>query len=220
MFVLTQRIRDANHGGGFFGAIIYGPQRLGKSSYAIQTLKQIYGDWDVALDHTLFDLREVVERIEGVSGDRIPVICWDDAGVHANKMLYFANRGLTQYLQHLIDVVGINLGSLLITTPSPENLLKALRGYEFHRIKIYRRDGYGGRIAVGYQSSLFPSGMRLIRRKFRDEFKVKLPDDVWQKYLKKRQSYLKVAIENLRKFAFPRRKTRKRKTVKPPQNDI
>lgn len=201
-FVMADKIRAATTGGGFVGFIVYGPQRIGKSSYALQSLKEVYGSWDLALKYTLFDIRDVIREIRGAvkSDVRLPAIMWDDCGVHGGKMLYFSNRKLTEYLQNLVDVIGINLGGLVMTTPSPSNLLKALRGYEFYRVKIFIRDGSGGRRAIGYMSSLLPSGTRIIHRKYSDFYNVQLPDDVWAKYLKKRKSYLAVALEGFEKF--------------------
>jgi len=201
-FVLTRRIMKAYGGGDFVGAVIYGSQRIGKSSYALQVLHQVYEDWDRVLKYCLFDLRDVVNVLsDAVKKDvKIPALIWDDAGVHGNKMLYFSNRRLVEYLSDLLDVVGTHLGGLLITTPSPAKLLRVIRGYEFYRIKIFRRDESYGRIAVGYRLSLYPSGAMRIRRVFRDEYRVKIPDDVWDEYQKKRKSYLNVALKNLGKY--------------------
>jgi len=184
----------------FVGAIIYGGQRLGKSSYAAQILYDIYQDWGLVNEYMLFELGDVVELLDRANRERrkLPVICWDDCGVHANKLVYFQDRLLVQYLGNLMDVVGLNLGGLLMTTPSPLNLLRTLRGYEFLRIKVYRRDQYNGRIAVGYQSVLLPSGSRIIRREFKDNYNVLLPDEFYLPYLNKRQAYLDTAIARLR----------------------
>jgi hypothetical protein len=201
-FVLSSKIHEAVKQDGFVGAIVYGAQRLGKSSYSAQVLYDIYRDWDIVQDHIVFNLSDVVSILHRASKERrkIPALCWDDCGVHGNKLIYFQDRLLVQYLGNLMDVVGLNLGGFLMTTPSPLNLLRTLRGYEFLRIKIYRRDKYNGRIAVGYQSILLPSGTRLIKREFKDNFNVLLPDQFWFPYLDKRQGYLDVAIDKLQEL--------------------
>jgi len=201
-FVLAKYIRQAVANDGFVGAIVYGRQRLGKSSYGLQVLHEIYGDWETALKYCLFDLRDVVDVLEKSvkSDEKIPALMWDDCGVHGNKMLYFSNRNLVRYLNSLLDVVGINLGGLILTTPSPANVLRALRGYEFYRAKVFIRDDSGGRRVVGYQSSLLPSGSRIIRRKFSDFYNVMLPNEVWEKYQHQRKRYLTVALKGLREF--------------------
>ena len=201
-FVLGHQIARAIKHDGFVGAIIYGAQRLGKSSYAAQVLYDIYGDWGIVQDNIVFNLSDVVNILSMASKERrkIPALCWDDCGVHGNKLIYFQDRLLVQYLGNLMDVVGLNLGGFLMTTPSPLNLLRSLRGYEFYRIKVYRRDQYNGRMAVGYQSVLLPSGTRLIKREFKDNFNVLLPDSFWYPYLDKRQKYLDVAIDKLQEL--------------------
>jgi len=203
MFVLAQKIERALKDDGFQGCIVYGPQRLGKSSYCAKVMYQILGDWELVNRYMLFELSDVVELLETANRNRekLPVICWDDAGIHANKLVYFQDRLLVQYLSNLLDVIGLSLGGLLITTPSPLNLLRAIRGYEFMRVKVNRRDAYNGRVAIGYQAVLLPSGTRLIKREFKDNFNVMLPDDFWRTYLRKRQGYLDVAISKLRELA-------------------
>jgi hypothetical protein len=153
------------------------------------------------LNYTLFDLHDVVNTLQHAisSGEKIPALNWDDAGVHANKLLYFGDRKLVQYLTNLVDVIGVGLGGLIITTPSPNNLLRSLRGYEFYRIKIYR-DKLAQRHATGYMSNLMPSGMRIIHREFTDYFNVLLPNEFWSEYVPKRKSYLSEALSNLSQF--------------------
>jgi len=198
-FVLADKINQAINQNGFVGAIVYGGQRLGKSSYALKTAYQIYGDWDKVNECVLYKLSDVVKVIKDAinGGYKVPCIIWDDAGVHANRLLYFAERDLVRYLENMLDVIGTHVSSLILTTPNPLNLLLAIRGFEFYRIKVYRKDAYNGRYAVGYNSVLLPSGTRLIRREFSDNYNVRLPDDFYAKYMIKRNGYLKDAINQL-----------------------
>jgi len=198
-FVLSTKIAKAIKDDAFIGGIIYGAQRLGKSSYAAQVMYEFYEDWGAVNEHILFRLEDVVAMLQDSLKARrkIPVLCWDDAGIHANKLIYFSERRYVQYLSNLLDVVGLYLGALLITTPSPMNLLAAIRGYEFYRLKVYRRDAYNGRFAVGYQSVLLPSGTRIIKREFKDNYNVRLPDEFWTQYLVKRETYLDEGLRKL-----------------------
>jgi len=199
--VLASRILEAYEKDDFIGALVYGPHRIGKSTYAALVLHEIYQDWDEVLKHMLFDIRDVIRTLRDAQKhhQKIPALVWDDCGVHANKMLYFSNRRLVQSLQQMLDVVGLTVSGFIFTTPSPANVLRVLRGYEFYRIKVVKRDEYNGRVAIGYQQSLLPSGMRIIRRKFRDNFQAILPDDVWKEYVKQRQKYLNFALKELEK---------------------
>jgi len=202
-FVLTGQIEQAIRQDGMVGCVIYGPQRQGKSSYGLQVLYQVYGNWPDVLSHTLFRLEDVIALIEQAieTDTKVKALLWDDAGIHAGRLKYFSNRNLVEYLENLLDTCGLYVHALLMTSPSVLSLLKCLRTYEFYRTKIYRRDSSYGRFAVSYSSTLLPSGTRLIHRKFRDNYCVKLPDDVWAEYLTKRRGYLKEAVSQLKNLA-------------------
>lgn len=181
------------------GAIIFGGQRVGKTSYALQILYDIYQDWDITLGLCFFRLEDII----GFLRDRIklkmtiPALLWDDTGVHGNKMLFYTQRTMAEYLQNLFDVIGTITQGILMTTPNPENLLKAIRGYEFHRIKIIKANSNYRRMAKGYKNILLPSGTRRIRRDFEDTFDVRIPNDVYKDYIITRNSYLDSALDNL-----------------------
>ena len=170
--ILSGLIQQALVRDQFIGAIIYGSQRTGKSSYASKVMYEIYQDWDLVNQYMLFKLEDVVGVLEDATerGEKIPCFCWDDCGVHGNNLLYFSNRDLVQYLGDLLDVAGISVGGVLMTTPSPLKLLKVIRGYEFYRVKVTNRNSSTGRRAVGYQSILLPSGTRMIKREYEDTF--------------------------------------------------
>lgn len=200
--VLATEIKQAIKNDQFVGAIIYGQQRMGKSSYAAKVMYEIYQDWDMVNLHMLFKLDDVVRLLEEATdrGIRIPCFCWDDCGVHGNKLLYFQERTLVQYLGDLLDTAGISVGGILMTTPSPFKLLAVIRGYEFYRVKVTAKNTSHGRRAVGYKSILLPSGTRLIRRVYSDEFNVMLPEEFWGSYVAKRRSYLQFGLRQLRKL--------------------
>lgn len=199
---MVGRIEDALDGSGFVGGIIFGNQRIGKSSYALQVMKEIYGSWDKAIEHTHFELDDVLDALSGSLdvGEEIPVLLWDDGGVHASKHLFWSDRKKTQLLQSLLDTCGYHLGCLLITTPSPNNLLKCLRDYEFYRVKITRKNEYWGRNALGYRNIMLPSGASFIKKVFQDSFSCKLPDGVHGEYQDMRSKYTKEAVRHLKEY--------------------
>lgn len=195
-FVLAREIMERS---AFTGAIVYAKQRLGKSSYALQVLYDVYGDWDTVLKHTFFKIEDILDFLTTALKERrkINVILWDDAGVHANKLVYFSNKDYAQYLQNLFDVLGTACRGIILTTPTPGNLLKSLRDYEFLRVKIIKANGNGRRIAKGYGQNLMPSGMTRVFRSFEDNYSVKLPEEMYQKYLPMREGFYIEALSNL-----------------------
>lgn len=196
-YVLAKRIIDSP---AMTGAIIYGGQRIGKSSYSLLVAYDILRDWDSVLDCTFFRLEDITKALRKAINEDIimPVIIWDDSGIHASKQLYFTKKNLTMYLQALTDVVGTACKGLLLSTPNPDSLLKSIRGYEFYRIKITRINQGYDRIATGYKSVMLPSGTRNIQKDFKDVYNCIIPDDeAYARYSKMRKSYLKDALDNL-----------------------
>lgn len=196
-FALSKRIMT----NAFTGNIIYASQREGKSSYALQCLYDIYGNWDDVFEHTFFKLEDIIQFLKhAVTHDEIiPVILWDDASVYGGSGLWFKSRDKAGYLQALLDTIGSKVRGILFTTPNPGNLLKSVRSYEFLRTKIIKSDSRGGRIAKGYKNIMLPSTSRRISRNYEDRFNVQLPDDVYKRYNVMRKSYLVEAIANLEK---------------------
>jgi len=207
------------------GAVIYGMQRSGKTMYSLLVMYDFYRDWDVVLDNVFFTLEDLIDAIKkrvlkNFSVEKqIKVICWDDAGVHGSKYLFFRSRQLTEYLQNLFDVVGLAVKAILITTPNPENLLKAIRGYEFYRVKIVKLIN-DNRIAVGYKSSLLPSGKMIVRKVFEDYYNLRIPSDIYKRYLEMREQYLEEAVENLEQFLKGKRWWRKGKEKEGEEKNI
>ena len=198
------------------GAVIYGMQRSGKTMYSLLVMYDFYRDWDKVLDNVFFNLEELISAIKNrvlknfSKEKQLRVICWDDAGVHGSKYLFFRSRQLTEYLQNLFDVVGIAVKAILITTPNPENLLKAIRGYEFYRVRIVKLEGEN-RVAVGYKSMLLPSGKMIIRRVFEDYYNLRIPNDVYNEYFERREQYLEEAISALEEFLAEEEEKRERR---------
>ena len=202
IFRLSELIEQRSE---MLGAVIYGMQRSGKTMYSLLVMYDLYEDWDKVLSNIFFTLEDLISAIKErvltnfSASKQLKVICWDDAGVHGSKYLFFRSRQLAEYLQNLFDVIGLAVKAILITTPNPENLLKAVRGYEFLRVKIRKMDD-GNRVAYGYKSILLPSGKMIVRKIFKDFYNIYIPNDVYKQYLEMREQYLEEAVENLEKF--------------------
>jgi hypothetical protein len=199
-FVLTRYIMERNE---FTGAITYGLQRIGKTSYSVQVLYDIYHDWNEVFRYTLFQMEDVISLLEElVEEDKVlPCFIWDDAGVHAGKSLWFTNKNKVDQLKALFDVIGTATKGIIFTTPNAMDLLKILRSYEFLRIKIakYNSDNY--RVATGYQMITLPSGTQRVSKRFKDQYSVMLPDEFYKRYLPVRKDYLKQALLHIKRNA-------------------
>jgi len=205
-FTLSKNIMIRNE---FTGGIVYGVQRLGKTAYGMKVGFDIFRAechsdvkaWDMVFDHMFFKLGDMVAFLrEKIAHDKKASFClWDDAGLHANKLVYFTDTTFAELIQNLFDVMGIATRGILLTTPVPGNLLKSLRDYEFLKIKISKANSNHARIAKAYTPNLLPSGRVYIGSLFEDRFSKLLPDDVYKRYVPIRSQYLVEALDNLDK---------------------
>lgn len=181
----------------FTGAIVYSLQRLGKSSYAMQAMYELYGNWDDVFANMFYKIDDLtgylIDRVEH-DDPILPAILWDDAGVHANKLLYFQDVGMADLIKRLFDVIGTATKGIILTTPVPGELLKSLRNYQFIKIQIMKGKGANDRIAKGYDNKLLPSGKRYNPTIFEDHYNVLLPNAVFNKYNPIRAGYFKEAL--------------------------
>ena len=122
--LLAQIIRRAWATQGAVTAIIHGERGLGKSTFAMLVLKELYGDWDAALRFTVFDINDVVSMLEG---KRILALHWDDAGVHGSAYRWFTDRELVWLFSALSDVLRTSCAGFIMTVPRPAQVMKPLR---------------------------------------------------------------------------------------------
>ena len=184
----------------FMGATISGMQRLGKSSYALQVMYDIYQDWDKVFANMFFKIDELVSYLSSLvdKGEKVPCILWDDAGVSGSSQVYWTDKELYRYLGALTDVIGTTTRGLLMTTPNPYGLVKTIRSYEWLIVRIIRANSEDARLAKGYRNLMLPSGDRQLKKVFIDQYSTMLPDNVYSKYIKIRRGYNRTVLDAFR----------------------
>ena len=222
-FILAKKIVK-NHPNGFIGAIIEGKRSVGKSSYCIKVMKEVYqtlynlddkAAFEMALNRLLFDMDDVI-RVMKESRQRdemIPVVTWDDAGVHGSNLQWFINMKSMQELKSIMDTVRTAVTGMLLNCPDREGLAKMLRGYNDYIITITKIDTPYTRSARGYNIYKLPSGMKRVYRNFDDRYSCYLPNWVYKKYMKQRMQYLDVALEAVEHMKAKLARRKKRDTV-------
>ena len=204
-FILARRILKA-HPNGFVGAIVEGKRSIGKSSYCIKVMKEVYQTvhscddkeaYEYSLANIIFTMDDIIETLRKSRKTRvmIPVLTWDDAGVGGSSMQWFLNMRGVQSLKAIMDTVRTATTGLLLNCPDREGLTKMLRGYDDYLVTISVLDGWYKRSARGYNVYKLPSGMRRIYRSFDDRYSCYLPKWVYDKYMLQRNSYLDDALK-------------------------
>jgi len=209
-FVLSKKILWAWRSGGFTSAVVEGPRGIGKSSYSMKILFDVYvcmgydpeEAWKMALDRCLYRLDDIVTFLDKSTRKQTPdvVLCCDDAAVFGSSMTYFTNFKMVHLLQSMMDTIRGSVSGLIMTCPNQGQLLSFLRRYDSYIVRInHVEDGGFQRRAAGYLWRTLPSGLKRIYPSFNDFFSCRLPNDIFEKYQKKRRKYNKENIESLKR---------------------
>lgn len=114
-FILAKKtLKERPHG--FLGCQIEGRRGIGKSTYCIKVMKDMYKElygydedeaYKMALKYTLFSIDDIITTVKDArsSGETIPVITWDDAGVHGSSLQWFINMQQVQQLKAITDTI-------------------------------------------------------------------------------------------------------------------
>ena len=121
---LFKLIRDAVDNDGYLWIVVHGPPRSSKSTLALWASYYIYRDWDKVLKSVVFNLSGVMQRIKSGTPERwpslnglhsrVPIIVWDDYGVHSNKA-DTQHSSAFDIFKGAFDCLGTEIGVLLAT---------------------------------------------------------------------------------------------------------
>ena len=208
-FVLSKKILWALRSNGFTSAIVEGPRGIGKSSYALKVFHDAfrclgYNDdaaWDMAMDRILYRINDIITFLDKSTRKHKPELgfIWDDAAVFGSNMVWWLDIKKVHLLQSMLDTVRGSVNSMILTCPSQMQLLKFLRRYDSHIVRItYTSAGGTSRCAKGYIWRSLPSGTQRIYPSYVDNYSCHLPTDVYKRYQRKRKQYNKENITALR----------------------
>ncbi len=211
MLWLAQQILKAYREEGLVTAEIFGPMGVGKTTYALKVMKEVYKElgyedpWDMALKMTFFDIKDSLPVL--LKAKRVPVLAFDDAGIWLDKYAWYEEekRGFVR----LYKMIRSLTAGILFTTPSPEDILKGVRDKTWFKIKIVRNGKTGNTpkaIAKLFRYKIEKKNNDLkpvVKEIALDFFTVRLPDPVYQRYKKLRmEKGIKPQLEEIVKY-FP-----------------
>jgi len=191
---------------GYDQLFIIGEQGCGKTSYALLVAYEVYEDWDEALNHLFFDPAPAFEMMEDAlhTRERIPLLIFDDAGIHFSKYLISINKEgfwKAMMINSLINIIRSVCCATIFTSPD-DDILKELRKKSWIRGKPYMPHGKlnPDRIIRFYKRTTIATG-RVFWKRFNIEDKYYLssiPPDVREKYEKKRMTAVAEVLNTLR----------------------
>ncbi|RLG73710.1 MAG: hypothetical protein DRO14_06425 [Thermoprotei archaeon] len=186
---LASRIIKAYNTQSFISAFAYGHQGVGKTTYALLILYNVYRDWDKVLDNTYFYIETLIPKLKKAlqSGERIPAILLDDAGIWLVK--YSWRKNFSQWFSKLFNLMRTVVAGIIFTSVEVSDIVKFVRDKVIYRISIVRfRDFVEAR---AYRCYITPMLRHYVKKRFIDRFTYDLlPADVRAKYEAKRREAL------------------------------
>jgi len=203
-FITPHLIWDARKNYDFFGGIVKGKLRSGKSSFAIQILAEAYGtpdkpDWNAWKTYLVFKPEEFIEICKEArkSGKQWLMVVWDDAGFWLSA--YDWHKELSKEVSRYIQTIATVWACVLFTAPRAKDIITKVRNIPGgHRFNIAHVSPGGDSNRRDLRRARCYEGWASIDEKFEgfkgiyDEFfSVMLPDQVFHEYDKYRRGYVK-----------------------------
>lgn len=211
MLTFTKKILESWKHWGYEQLFLEGPQGYGKTTYSMLVAYEVYRNWKTVLYYTVFDIdsieHEIDRRIELLKAgelettDRIPVVIFDDAGLHFSKYLYIINPAKAQYINALFNMARSIFAATIFTSPDMD-VLKELRKKSWwvgEPILVTNKSD-PRRIMKLYRKRITVKGQYISKYAY-DHFRTNvIPDWVRKEYNKKRGRALKKIMSVLKEL--------------------
>jgi hypothetical protein len=197
---LAQKIVEAYRSMGFVSAVIFGPQGTGKTTYAFKVARDVefalrgLQTKDEAWKYVkyFFELPEALDHIQQITerDERIPYIIFDDASIWLSKYYWYKDYMKAFYSYYAL--IRTRVSAVIFTTPAPDDIAYFLREKGWYQIKIvWHNKKKKFAKALLYEKEFTRNSRGDFTTKSThtaiDYFKVEMPDDFYQEYLKKRK---------------------------------
>jgi len=199
--ILGNIIFNAYYNYGFVSAFVYGSQGVGKTTYALKVMYNVYGDWDEVLGNTYFYVDDLIPRLHRCAdeGKRIRCILLDDAGVWLIK--YRWSERFSVWFCQLFNLIRTVCAGVIFTSVEVSDIVRFIRDKVIYRVSIRvpenPRDELD-REAIGYRVFVTPTLQHWVKKVFIDRFTLRLPDDVRERYNEMRKEAIKRLMGELR----------------------
>jgi hypothetical protein len=206
LLTFSKKVKQAYRNYGFESLFIIGQQGMGKTTYALLVLYEVYRDWDKVLEYTFFDLPSAIPVFEEAIRERkrIPVVLFDDAGIHLSKYLWFSaeGRGLIMWFNAFYNIIRSVVSAVIFTSPDLDTMVEIRKkSWWVGEPKKTPGDPVRNpvRAMVLYKKRIMVTGKVYVSKKAIDTYRLDLiPQDVRREYEEKRQGALEVTFRMLK----------------------
>lgn len=222
---------------GFFGMIVEGKQRIGKSSYACQSLASAFGEWSYTEEAdgvvyatctkpnyeevkrwVVFPPKQFLQKVMEVPiGRKEKALYWSDAGFWLFVLDWYAPfvKAVAKYLQ----LSGRQFGVILLSSPNKKlissKVMESIPEMYVCRVIKLGSDStrFRPRLAKVYQRWDYPDGKKGgVKTRWRDKFNALMPDTFFGWYKPISDHYLDIGKRMLqREIAAMQKKSNKTK---------
>lgn len=146
--VLVRDLYNIIHNDMYAWIVCWGPARTGKSTLCLLLAYHVYKDWDKVLDCIVFNLNQLLYKIEqgvpelwpthNMLHRRIPLTIWDDYACHAGKAKTQHERSFDIF-KGAFDSLGVKMGVLIANMVTPSSPTAQLVEKYTHELFVYSR---------------------------------------------------------------------------------
>jgi len=228
-------INHAHYLDDFFGMIVEGRQRIGKSSYCCQCLAEAHGEWshweDRGVQYTqcvkpeydsikkwvVFPPKDFIGLVlEIPMGEKEKAVYWSDAGFWLFALDWY--DPFVKTVAKYIQLSGRQFGGIFFSTPNKKLISsKVLESMpEIYVCRIHKQGvdtrTYKPRLAKIYEKWDYPDGRKGgVKTRWKDKYNAILPNDFWGWYKPESDRYMDVGKRILeREYDAMQRKLSKR----------
>lgn len=214
---LGWKINHAYHLDDFYGLLVTGRQRIGKSSYVCQGLAESMGKWEyhpspycAEPDYSdrmrkwiTFPPEEFIDLTLSLGvGTKERAALWDDAGFWLFVLDWY--EPFVKVVARYIQLAGRQFGFLLLTSPAQgmisSKVLDAMPDLFIAKVVKEGEDTpkLKPRLVKVYERWEYPDGRKGgVRTRWKDHYNAILPDDFWKWYKPKSDHYLDEGLKIL-----------------------
>ena len=202
--ILCQEFKRVINKEGMCSVLVYGRKGIGKTTVAMLLSYEIYNNWDMVLNHLIFEPEEFSRLLEDYEDERVPCIIFDDAGTWLNKYRYRSHEIVA--FCRLYDLMRSLVAVVIFTTPHPHNILRYIREDVDVFIKVREHEGTVRECDVYRRFYTHPiprSGEIRKGTLVMDKMLIDLsdlPKRVYEKYLTKRRKAIRKALKDFLRF--------------------
>jgi len=188
--VLVRDLYDIIDNDKYAWIVCWGPPRYGKSTLCLLLAYWIYKDWDKVLDCIVFNLNQLLYKLErGIPErwptrnqlhDRTPLLIWDDFACHAGKAKTQHERSWDIF-KGAFDSLGTKLGVLIANMVTPSSPTQQLTEKYSHELYVYSR-GRCKYDRVKHQQDYYNFRTRQNKEWLCDFEFAEVPKDVFKQY--------------------------------------